>query len=538
MTDTRLDTAPAAEHEPPSRPPTLRPVEMARWAWRQLTSMRTALVLLFLLTIGAVPGSLVPQEGVDPLRVAQFKAAHPALTPWYEKLSLFDVYSAPWFAAIYLLLFVSLAGCVLPRSRAHWSAMRARPPAAPRNLARLPVATSWTTQRDVQTTLSAARTALRRSRYRVDVRDDAVCAEKGYLRESGNLLFHAALLLLLVAVAAGSLLGYRGSVLVNEDSGFSNTVTAYDTFDHGAIFDTARLTPFSLTLDDFAVRYQESGDQRGAPRDFSAKLSYTPEPDAPPRSYDLRVNHPLKVNGTKVFLIGNGYAPEFTVRDSTGEVVFSGPVSFLPRDGNNTSTGVVKVPGARPEQLGFDGVFLPTAVLDPARGPISVYPDLRLPRVVLTAYTGDLGLDEGAPQSVYRLDTRGLTKVMGDDGQPLSEVLAPGATMRLPDGGGSLTFDGVRRWATLKVAHDPGKEPALAAAAFALVGLMLSLFVRRRRVWVRATTGDDGRTLVEMAGLARTEGDALNEEVQRLRTALQAVAPAEQPGPPARDEED
>ena len=36
---------------------------------------------------------------------------------------------------------------------------------------------------------------------------------------------------------------------------------------------------------------------------------------------------------------------------------------------------------------------------------------------------------------------------------------------------------------------------------------MLSLFVRRRRVWVRATAADDGRTLVEVAGLARTEGE-------------------------------
>ena len=90
---------------------------------------------------------------------------------------------------------------------------------------------------------------------------------------------------------------------------------------------------------------------------------------------------------------------------------------FLPRDGNNTSTGVVKVPGTSPEQLGFEGVFLPTAVLDPQAGPISIFPDLRLPRVVLTAFTGDLGLDDGTPQSVYRLDNRGMTQVTGDDGQ-------------------------------------------------------------------------------------------------------------------------
>src|SRR5436190_22572115 len=125
--------------EPPAGPPAMTPFELARWAWRQLTSMRTALVLLFLLALAAVPGSLVPQRSIDAARAAQFAAQHPHLAPWYDRFSLFSVYSSPWFAATYLLLFVSLVGCVLPRSRAHLRASLARPPRAPRNLGRLPV---------------------------------------------------------------------------------------------------------------------------------------------------------------------------------------------------------------------------------------------------------------------------------------------------------------------------------------------------------------------------------------------------------------
>ena len=143
------------------------------------------------------------------------------------------------------------------------------------------------------------------------------------------------------------------------------------------------------------MRYQSTGDQRGAPRDFRAAVTYTADPDSPERRGLLRVNHPLTIDGTKVFLLGNGYAPVFTVRDASGAVVFSGPVPFLPRDGNMASTGVVKVPSAEPEQLGFEGLFLPTAVLDPQRGPVSAYPDTDLPRAVLTAFTGDLGVDDG-----------------------------------------------------------------------------------------------------------------------------------------------
>src|SRR5258708_39406029 len=108
----------AAAAKPPAR---LRPrrfgvVGWLRWIWRQLTSMRTALVLLFLLALASIPGSVLPQQGIDPAAVSQYYAAHPALAPFLAKLSGFDVFGAPWFAAIYLLLFTSLAGCVLPRA--------------------------------------------------------------------------------------------------------------------------------------------------------------------------------------------------------------------------------------------------------------------------------------------------------------------------------------------------------------------------------------------------------------------------------------
>ena len=202
-----------------------------------------------------------------------------------------------------------------------------------------------TTSRTPEEALADARSALKARRFRVDVVDGAVSAEKGYLRETGNLVFHLSLLLLLVAVALGHLLGYKANVLVVEGSAFSNTVSAYDTWTPGPLADETALAPFTVELDDLKVRYQESGQQRGAPRDFRAAVRYTASPGAEEKSYVLRVNHPLKVDGIKVFLLGNGYAPVFTVRDKAGEVVSQGPVPFLPRDGNNTSTGVVKVPG-------------------------------------------------------------------------------------------------------------------------------------------------------------------------------------------------
>jgi cytochrome c biogenesis protein len=503
--------------------PSLRPHELARWAWRQLTSMRTALFLLFLLALAAVPGSLVPQTGIDPVRVARFKATHPGLTPWYERLSLFDVYKSPWFAAIYLLLFVSLAGCVLPRSRQHWRALRAKPPPAPRNLARLPAHVRRELDEPDGAVLARAGAQLRASRWRVLEGDGWVAAEKGMWKETGNLVFHVALVLLLAAIAVGNLWTFKATVIVVEGEGFSDTVPAFDTIRTGAAFRTTSLPPFSLKLDQLDVSYETQGDQRGAPRGYDATVSYTARPGGSAHTAHIKVNHPLVVDGSKIFLTGNGYAPVFTVRDGKGQVAFSGAVPFLPRDSSMTSAGVVKVPGAEPTDLGFQAIFLPTAPLDASRGPVSAFPAPLLPRVLLNAWTGDLGLGSGVPQSVYELDTTSMRQVMVK-GVPLTQGLGVGETMTLPDGQGSITFDGVHRFANFQVSRDPGNGPALLACALALGGLMLSLFVRRRRVWVRAAPAADGRTVVDVAGLARTDSPALAEEVDQIAGALGGTA--------------
>lgn len=106
-------------------------VGWARWFWRQLTSMRVALILLFLLSLGAIPGSLIPQSGTDAQKVADFKDAHSILGSVYDKLGLFHVYSSVWFSAIYILLFVSLIGCIVPRTWQFVGQLRGRPPGAP-----------------------------------------------------------------------------------------------------------------------------------------------------------------------------------------------------------------------------------------------------------------------------------------------------------------------------------------------------------------------------------------------------------------------
>ena len=181
-----------------------------------------------------------------------------------------------------------------------------------------------------------------------------------------------------------------------------------------------------------------------------------------------------------------------------------------------TSDGVVKVPDARPDSLALQGLFLPTAVDGPDGMGVSAYPDQVNPIVQLMAYTGDLGLDDGSAQSVYTLDFTDLERVRDQDGKPWRVSLAPGQTARLPDGLGSVTFDGVSRFANFQIARDPGKEVSLVAAILLLLGLTASLAVPRRRVWVRRN--DDGT--VELAGRSLSRRPVPPGELEQLAATI------------------
>ncbi len=498
----------------------LSPREFLRWIWRQLTSMRTALSLLLLLAIVAIPGSLLPQRGVNPRLVEAYLIDHPTVGPVLDTLGLFSVYTSPWFSGVYLLLMVSLVGCILPRTAVYLRALRARPPKVPRNLLRFPASSELVTSSSPDEVVAAARTALGRARVDVVERElpdggSAVelSAEKGYLREAGNLLFHVSIVVVLVGVAMTALLGYRGAAIVVEGDRFSNVLTQYDEFGSGALFDRDDLPPFTVTLDDFAATYQVDGPQRGAPRSFEATGTYAEGVDGSEHPFSIRVNHPLEVGGASVFLVGQGYAPVIRVTDPDGQVVYDEAVPFLPADASYTSNGVVKVPEARPEQLGFQGFFLPTFVQGDDGATRSVFPAPLAPILGLFVWHGDLGLDDGRPQSVYVLDKTKMTQYMtGDKGYRVS--LQKGQSQKLPDGN-TITFVDLKQFARFQIAATPGIEVPLVGIVAGLIGLIGSLSIRPRRTWVRARR-EGSRTVVEVAVLDRVPRVDLPADLERF----------------------
>ncbi|GAA2265893.1 cytochrome c biosynthesis protein [Streptomyces ruber] len=527
----QLSTAP--REEMPNLP-SLGVIGWVRWFWRQLTSMRIALLLLFLLSLAAIPGSLIPQSGQDETKVAAFMDRHETLGPIYDKLGLFHVYSSVWFSAIYILLFISLIGCIVPRTWQFVGQLRSRPPGAPKRLTRLPAYTTWRTAAEPEQVREAALKVLGGRRYRAHVADDAVAAEKGYLREAGNLVFHLSLIVMLIAFAWGQLYKSEGNKLIVEGDGFANTITQYDDFKSGNLFSVDHdLEPFSFDLKDFKGTYEPSGPNRGTPRTFEADVTYSVGADGREQQRTIEVNEPLKIGDSKVYLVSHGYAPVVTVRDGKGEVVYKGAVPLLPQDSNVTSSGAIKVldgyrnADGKREQLGFNAFFVPTFAGEGQGTMLSQFPALLNPRLALSAYHGDLGVDSGIAQNVYQLDTDKLTEFKDSDGELLTERLAPGQTMELPDGAGSITFEReVKEWAGFQITEQPGSGWALAGAVAAIAGLAASLFIQRRRVWVRAVRGADGVTVVEMAGLGRSESAKLPEELGDLAALVHDAAPS------------
>jgi cytochrome c biogenesis protein len=493
---------------------------LLRW-WRRLTTMRTAIVLLFLLALAAAPGSLLPQRSLSQNKVNAYFKDHPTLAPVLDRLYLFDVFRSPWFAAIYLLLFVSLIGCVLPRALEHARALRAAPPPAPRNLLRLPDSAELPTALPGRQALDVVEEELRVRRFRVVRREGELSAEKGYLKETGNLLFHLSLVALLLGLAGGKLWGYEGSILVTEGQGFCNSFQQYDTYSSGPMVQSSDLTPLCVDLDNFEAKYEENLTAAS----FTADIRYgAPGKDGVKRT--IGVNEPLRVDGDRVYVTGHGYSPTFSVTTPDGTAYSDLSVPFLP---TNTSTmaseGALKLPdvgSATDDQLALEGFFAPTGVVQ-NKILTSIDPRPLDPQVAIFIYEGYLGLDSGVPQSVYSLDQSQIER--GRLNKVAAANLRVGESTTLPDGT-TVAFTGYKEFASLQLSHDPGQVWVLWSAIALLTGLLGMLLLRRERVFARVADGPgDGGSVLTVASLTRGSGEsaprfaALGDD---LRAALDA----------------
>ena len=151
----------------------------------------------------------------------------------------------------------------------------------------------------------------------------------------------------------------------------------------------------------------------------------------------------------------------------------------------------------------------------------------------MLAYTGTLN-PTGQPQSVYSLNADAIAS--GKLKRVGAQNLSVGQTLKLPDGT-TVRFDGYRQWASLQVSHDPTQLLLLIVAVLMVLGLLGSLAVRRRRLWLRITpdpqAGDEASggvgSLIAVGGLARNDSGNFGAEfaviLERLAAELGSLPP-------------
>jgi cytochrome c biogenesis protein len=353
-----------------------------------------------------------------------------------------------------------------------------------------------------------------------------VSAEKGYSRETGNLIFHVALLVSLILIAVGRLYTYEGQVIVKQGSGFCDAISNYDAWKPGRLAAEGKVHPASFCIDDLR-KFTATFTADGEPSEFRADVTYRPSLDAAPRKTSITVNHPLRLDGDRVYLISHGFAPQLTVRMPDGTVRHDAE-PFIPSDASTLlSEGAFSLPGKpdAKQDIGISGLFAPTPV-DEGGGKIgSASPQVNNPELSVFVYQGDL-TGTGKQHSVYTLDTSTMSKIG-------SANLRIGQTTKLKNGV-AVTFDGWIPWASLQVSHDPAQSYLLISALAMVIGLLGSLGVRRRRLWLRIAPGGEGPdgspTVVSVGGLARSDSGNFPTEFATLLGRLRAAAVPVEPG--------
>lgn len=518
------ETLPREQQAGPPPPGGLRlpdipgPWETAVMVWRWLRKMSTALALLLALATAAVLATFVPQEPVIARTVEDWRTgvAGPG-AGWarlFDALSLFDVFGSWWFMALVALLFISLTGCLVPRYAAFWKAARCQPPTG-RNLDRLTHHEALRTQLDAQAALAAAERVLRRYRQRRTEAADGtpqLAVERGRWREGGSLVFHTAFYVLLAGVVIVHSFGWTGQVNVVEGDAFSDTTLGYQAQVPGRYWDVAKHRGFTVRLDDFDVSYYPQ--QPFVPSEFVSTVTIDDQGREVVRAAPVRVNHPLVYRGMKLYQVRFGFAPELVMRTKDGAELFRAPV-LLSQSGP-LWIGREKVAPGNPAkgmpQIGVDLALIPDASI--VDGQIRVNsPEARNPRLAVSLYAGDLGLDRPVPLSDLDWGERDLV------GQAM---LRPGGSAPMVGGNLIVEFADLPMWSGFQVSHRPGLGILLLAGTLILAGLVPSLYSYRRRIWVQARQRDYGCEVV-LAGVALQRKSAFAEEFARIRGEI-AVA--------------
>lgn len=461
---------------------------MGASAWRLLTDVRFAVVLITLLALSGLVGLLVRQFPVtvqdDPaLYAAELATMHRAwgtlpggalIVDAFDTLGLFSVFSTPWFLVLMTVLVISIICCTLDRTPRLWrgvSNVRVAQPAAffdERRGGRVSVAAP---AGDGPATVRSVQDAFRRRhfrRQRTAVEDGVtfIYGDRNQFQKLATLLTHTGLVLFLGAGALTVVAGFETVVFVGE--GQTAPVQAVG-------------TPGNLLVKNHAFAAPRRAD--GTFADFSTDLSVYRDGQELARK-TIRVNDPLLVEGYVFHQNTFGPAADLTIHDAAGRLVWDGPL-LLDDELLGQPQGFMTVPGA---PLGI------VAVLNQG-----------------TDGTAQLVMQGVGPAdpTTGENETRFLVTV------PRGVATDPEVT-----DGQRIRWNGVSDWTGMVIKRDPGQPVIWVAFGLLIAGLVLTFYFPRRRAWARVE-GDR----VAVAFVADRYVDA-DRELVRLREGLERALEA------------
>jgi cytochrome c biogenesis protein len=414
--------------------------------WHQYTRMRTAIYMLIGVLGIVLIGTFVPQQFTSAqAKVDEFIAAHTSLNDLATHLGLplTSVFVSPLFYVLLGSIYIALLSCVLTRGRALLVRTFRRYPRTPQ-----------------------------------------------YWGEWGSWLFHTSFFLLLIAVVWGKATGFDGIMTITEGQRIAETRASYDTLQEGMLFD-GHHSGYQVQLNHFAAPLLASG----LPSDFVSNVTVY-DAGNPVLTKDVRVNDFLGYDNVDFYQQDYGWAPHIVVTNPSGEVVSDNAPQLVSGD-KTASTGVVKVPAfnytlpgqGRSTQVGARLVLYPDAQalpnvggsgLDIAYGPGSAAANNPVMEVQL--FVGDLGLDSGASQDVFSLDTNGMSPYY-TGGAAFALGLHETVTLQLPGANNTtvpftIAFPDLHQFSLFHVKKDSGVPLVYATFILTMAGLLTKLYLR------------------------------------------------------------
>lgn len=472
------------------------PARLGMRIWRLFTSVNFAVVQIVAVAVLATFGMTIRQlptfafrtpgdyaTEMDKLRSVYEPALGVGLVDVMERLQLFHVFTSTPFTLALLVLAVSILICTLDRTPRLWQQSAfirvVQPPAFfdPRLPDRASIAAG------PGLTSAAVRHALRGHSFsvRTETSGDGTTflyGDRNRWTKLATLISHLGLILFLVAGLVTAKLGDEQGLVVAE----GDTLTVQPIG-----------TPGLLLVKNFA--FEAPGLDTGSPTDFTTDLGVYRDGQLVARKV-IRVNDPLTVDGYTFHQNGFGPAPDVEIRSTAGDsVLWSGPIPMTDQAAGRPF-GAIPIPGS-PYGLQL--------LLDRSEEGVGA--------LVILPYAVNGVNPDGTPRIVPA---------------PVPYYAVRGDTVAMEGLGMTFELRGFTDYTLLIAKRDPGAPIVWGAFVALLLGLAITFYLPRRRVWARLLP--NGR--LDLVGRSDRHVD-FDREFGRLIDSLVAARGAEGPVPRA-----